>query len=91
MVMLFNKRLGFLTLTTLAIVTVQSVPVSAQRYCQREPADDDAVDQGCTAPVGGPITRTDPSSSFRTSPASTSSTTADEAKLEDLIAATADK
>jgi hypothetical protein len=42
----------------ITMMSLQITPTSAQRYCQNELAPETDIDEGCTAPVGGPITKT---------------------------------
>ncbi len=85
--MAINKRAVLAAVTGAMLLGAASAPVSAQRYCQRELADDDARDEGCTAPVGGPIGKTDPSRSRTVS--TTAEDKSDEQKLEELLSDTA--
>ncbi len=80
--MAIDKRAVLAAVTGAMLLGAASAPVSAQRYCQRELADDDARDEGCTAPVGGPIGKIDPT---RSSSTTTTDEKSDEQKLEELL------
>lgn len=86
--MAINKRAVLAAVTGAMLLGAASAPVSAQRYCQRELADDDARDEGCTAPVGGPIGKTDPSRSRTVS--TTAEDKSDEQKLAELLGETSE-
>lgn len=52
--MKIDKRIGLSLVAATIAFSTYTAPVSAQRYCQRELADE-TREEGCTAPVGGPI------------------------------------
>ncbi len=82
--MAINKRAVLAAVTGAMLLGAASAPVSAQRYCQRELADDDARDEGCTAPVGGGIGTSDPRFSYGARTTSASSEQTDAEKLQQL-------
>ncbi|KQO50636.1 hypothetical protein [Sphingomonas sp. Leaf257] len=84
--MAINKRVVLAALTGAVLLGATTAPVSAQRYCQRELEDGTEPDQGCTAPVGGPIGKTDPSRS-RTASTTTEDKSAEQ-KLAELLGET---
>lgn len=89
--MAINKRAVLAAVTGAMLLGAASAPVSAQRYCQRELADDDARDEGCTAPVGGGIGIINPIGTFGARTASTDQAQTDQEKLDQLLEQAADR
>lgn len=83
--MAINKRAVLAAITGAMLLGAASAPVSAQRYCQRELADDDPRDEGCTAPVGGGIGVINPIGTFGARTTSTEQVQTDEEKLDQLV------
>jgi hypothetical protein len=56
--MAVKKRIVIALATVVSVAGMSAVPSAAQRYCQRELYEEGR--EGCTAPVGGPISSGDP-------------------------------